>query len=93
MILKIDLEKAFDKLEWSFIKDTLLFFGFPDHLSKLIMSCVTTSSIYVLVNGTKTNFFKPSRGIRQGDPMSPYLFILCMERISRGIDSEVNAEN
>lgn len=64
MILKIDLEKAFDKLEWSFIKDTLPFFEFSPNLINLILSCVTSSFIAVLVNGRRTPFFNPSRGIR-----------------------------
>lgn len=63
MILKIYLEKAFDMLEWSFIKDTLLSFRFPDNITKMILSC-STSSISVLVNGGRTKYFKPSRGIR-----------------------------
>lgn len=72
-ILKINLKKAFVKLEWSFIKDTLYFFNLPNNLTKLITSCVTTSFIAILVNGRKINYFYPTKDIRQGDPMSPYL--------------------
>ena len=79
MALKIDLEKAYDKLEWSFIRDTLLLYKFPSHLVSLIMSCVSSSTISVLFNGGALEFFQPTRGIRQGDSLSPYLFILCME--------------
>lgn len=89
MLVKIDLEKAFDKLEWSFIYRTLLYFKFPTKISRLIMSCITISTIAVLVNGSKTNYFCPSRGIRQGDPMSLYLFILYTEMLSRYINHEV----
>lgn len=64
MILKIDLEKSFYKIEWYFIKDTLLFFVFLDNLIKLIMSCVTTTSIVVLVNESRTMYFSPFKGIR-----------------------------
>lgn len=91
MILKIDLQKAFDRIEWSFIRDTLLFFNFPSKLINLIMSCFSTSSVKVIVNGRKTDVFFPFRGIRQGDPMSPYIFILCMEMLSRIIDGQVNS--
>nr|XP_016438114.1 PREDICTED: uncharacterized protein LOC107764104 [Nicotiana tabacum] len=89
MILKVDLEKAFDRLEWSFIRESLIFFKFPIKLTTLIMSCLTTSSISILVNGTQTDYFKPSRDIRQWDPMSSYLFIVCMKRLSRDINNVV----
>lgn len=82
LILKIDIEKAFDHLEWSFVYQTLLFFKFPPKITNLIMSCITTSRIAILVNSTKTDYFSPSRGIRQGGPISPYIFILCMELLS-----------
>ena len=71
MAIKIDLEKAYDHLKWSFIRDTLKLFNFPNHLIFLIMSCVSTSFIYVLVNGGGLDYFQPSRGIRQGEPLSP----------------------
>ncbi|KAF3651675.1 putative germin-like protein subfamily 3 member 2-like [Capsicum annuum] len=89
MLAKTDLEKAFDRLEWSFIHDTLLYFRFPQNLVTLIMSCVSTTSVSLLVNGSATPFFTPSRGIHQGDPLCPYLFIMCMERLSRRIETAV----
>ena len=92
MALKIDLSKAFDSLEWSFIRDTLVGFNFPSNLVNVIMSVVTTPSISVLWNGEITPEFNPSRGIRQGDPLSPYIFVLCMERLSLLIQQKLDAK-
>ena len=64
MTIKIDLEKVYDRLEWSFIRDTLSLFRFPSHLIKLIMSCVSSLSISILFNGGALDPFLPSRGNR-----------------------------
>ena len=79
MAIKLDLEKAYDKLEWSFVHKVLEAFHFPPKLTKIIMSCIVTTSIFVLVNGGALQSFEPLRGIRQGDPLSSYIFVLCME--------------
>ena len=79
MVVKIDLEKAYDCLEWSFIKMVIEHFGFSENMIRLIMSCVSSTTIALLFNGSKLESFQPLRGIRQGDPISPYLFLLCME--------------
>ena len=92
MTIKVDLAKAYDRIEWSFIHKVLKAFHFPQNLIELIMSCVTTTSISILFNGSKLNSFKPSRGIRQGDPLSPYLFILCMEYLGALIENECVAK-
>ena len=93
MAIKIDLEKTFDRLEWSFIRQTLIFFNFPPDWITLIMSCITSTSLAVLVNGEHLDTFTPSRGIRQGNPLSPYIFILCMEHLAWLIHNEVEASN
>ena len=87
MVMKVDLEKAYDRLEWSSIKMVLEHFGFSESMIKLIMSFVSTTTTALLFNGSKLESFQPSRGIRQGDLMSPYLFLLCMEFLGAQITS------
>ncbi|XP_057441477.1 uncharacterized protein LOC130733345 [Lotus japonicus] len=82
IIFKLDLEKAYDSVNWDFLRETLQFFGFPSATIDLIMLWVTSSSLTLLWYGMKLDPFAPSRGLRQGDPLSPYLFVLCMERLA-----------
>lgn len=84
--LKIDLEKAYDRIEWSFVKTCLRNLNLSDSSIDLIMSCISQSSSSILVNGRQTDSFKHSRGLRQGDPMSPYLFNICLEHLSHMIN-------
>jgi len=79
IIMSIDYEKAFDSLEWDFIAKTLTFFNFGENLKKWVKMLYTDISSCVVNNGWTTKAFKPSRGVRQGCPMSPYLYILCAE--------------
>lgn len=85
----MNLSKAFGSLEWSFIHDTLIAFNFPHSLVKLTMNIISTSAISVLWNGKITPDFFPSKGIRQGNPLSSYIFVLCMERLSHMIEDKV----
>ncbi|XP_057449118.1 uncharacterized protein LOC130740498 [Lotus japonicus] len=82
LAFKIDLEKAYDSVSWAFLEETLVLYGFPSMIVRLIMSCVSSSHISIMWNGSRLPKFKPDRGLRQGDPLSPYLFVLCMERLS-----------
>ena len=88
MALKIDLEKAYDKLEWSFIRDMLIWVNLPMDIIDLIMSCVSTVSTSILFNGEALDPIFSSRDIRQGDPISPYLFILCMDYLGQLIEGK-----
>lgn len=88
MTLKIDLEKAFDRLNWDFIANTLKDARIPVYLQRVIMQCITSPSMQVLWNKHPSSVFHPQRGIRQGDPLSPLLFVLCMERLSQAICHE-----
>lgn len=91
MIVKLDLEKAYDRLEWTFIMDTLDCLGLPGDVKQLILYCLSSASLSINWNGSPTNPFRSSRGVRQGDPISPYLFVLCLERLGHKIKDVVAA--
>lgn len=83
MILKVDLTKAFDRASMLYIRMLLTHLGFPYLFIKRIMSCITEVSYSILLNGSPTPFFTAERGLRQGCPLSPLLFLLIMEGLSR----------
>ncbi|GKD29235.1 RNA-directed DNA polymerase, eukaryota, reverse transcriptase zinc-binding domain protein [Tanacetum coccineum] len=76
---KVDIQKDYDTVNWSFLETNLTQFSFHEKMIKWIMICVKTTSFTINVNGELCGFFKGGRGLRQGDPMSPYLFTLVME--------------
>ncbi|KAL5573075.1 hypothetical protein UlMin_022672 [Ulmus minor] len=89
MGMKIDIQKAYDRLSWQFLEAVLEAFGFHPKWIQWIVTCCSTPKMTLLLNGAPVRSFFPKRGLRQGDPLSPYLFILCMEVLSRLINKKV----
>ncbi|CAN0918247.1 LINE-1 retrotransposable element ORF2 protein [Linum grandiflorum] len=89
MALKLDMEKAFDRIEWDYLFEALKKLGFHHKFIGWIRSCVTTVTYSINFNGRRCGYFKPSRGLRQGDPLSPLLFAICSEGLSRLLFSAV----
>lgn len=90
MIVKIDLEKAYDHIDWDFLEDILKTVGIQPHILQVIRSCFSTTNMSILWNGTQLAGFKSSKGLRQGDPLSPYLFVLYMEVLGQQIQQAVD---
>ena len=88
-LMKIDISKAFDSVQWDFVLKSLSVLGFPEKYVHWIKLCITSPSFSVQVNGDLAGYFQSSRGLRQGCSLSPYLFVLCMNVLSMKIDIAV----
>ncbi|KAG7593824.1 Zinc finger CCHC-type [Arabidopsis thaliana x Arabidopsis arenosa] len=84
--MKIDISKAFDSVQWSFLLNTLRALDFPEQYVKWIKTCISTASFSVQVNGELAGYFGSERGLRQGCSLSPYLFVICMNVLSQKLD-------
>ncbi|XP_050104776.1 uncharacterized protein LOC126584437 [Malus sylvestris] len=86
MALKLDISKACDRIEWSFLEHIMQRLGFADEWITWIMQCIMTVSYSFKLNGEPISFVQPKRGIRQGDLLSPFLFVICAEGLSALLD-------
>lgn len=90
--IKINLKKTYDCLNWNFIKEVFMDIKMLDHIIKRGMDHITITSFNVLWNGNRTKNFRLSRKIRQGDPLSPYIFVLYMDKLTHIINDAINEQ-
>ncbi|GJT47648.1 RNA-directed DNA polymerase, eukaryota, reverse transcriptase zinc-binding domain protein [Tanacetum coccineum] len=91
MIFKVDFEKAYDSVRWDFLMEVLKKFGFGNRWCRWIQGCLVSSRGSVLVNGSPTPEFQFYKGLKQGDPLSPFLFLLIMESFHLSVQRVVDA--
>jgi len=82
-LVKVDFEKTYDYIDWQFLYYIMGRLGFNSRWIKWIKACLESASIFVLVNGSPLEEFKPKRGVRQGDPLAPFLFLIIAKGMTR----------
>ena len=92
-VIKVDLKKAYNRLNWKFIQSNLKLIGMIDPLINLIMKCIISTTLNVIWNGYKTKYFNPIKGVLQGDLLSPYIFVICMDQLSHIISELLKPKN
>jgi hypothetical protein len=88
---KLDMAKAYDRMDWRFLEGVLAKLGFHSQWVQWVMACITTVRYTIRFNGNMLDSFTPSRGIRQGDPLSPYLFLFVADGLSCLIRKEIES--
>lgn len=90
MVEKIDLKKTYDRMEWAIVEETLKDATLPVGMINVIMSLIRLGHYKLIWNGEITDAIKSARGLRQGNPLAPYIFVLCFERLSHWNQMRVN---